>query len=595
MTVIPLSAAKPISFTGFDVDPIHYIDGAVIYTNERPSLRTFEKVHFVSTTAHLPSDLHLNEDTVKYSGGLYDKDGKFIPESALWRGFGPIATGRKRIPTDEVSFIERDEEVLYLGYLFRHYGHFLIESLARAWAIDELGWTGKVVFHTSPYLNEWQPYQFRILEALGINEGLAEIPKNPSVFARVHVPAEAMRVYTFAYDEYKKPFERLAGKYQYKGSLLEKIYISRAGISTTRPMGELELEDILSTEGFRVVRPECYSIEEQIMYFNCARSYVGCLGSAMHNLLFSMQNPNVTLLCRNRVINPTFLLVDAIKKIKTNYLRCSTTVDREYFNAGPWHIDFDRVLKNLRDIGLVNRTSVSISVRNNVERDYKIEWYSKRISASLAEKNVDEALATAEEAIAFAPEHAPFECLRGQCLQAQKSYETALIAFELALEKDSSLTEAQLGKARIFVALGRFFEAETAFESVESRGELDADYYIDFARVLLENGSLERALGEVESALSISPNNWNIHVLQSDIRRRMAAENLHQAIISIDNAISRRPYNMKFYKTKADLLRQLGQVADAEIVLKKGNNIVRLTGKYRGKRNTNGMGDGGNK
>ena len=47
---------------------------------------------------------------------------------------------------DELYEHEIDEEVVYLGWLFDHFGHFLMQSLARIWFLTEVSPSVRVIF-----------------------------------------------------------------------------------------------------------------------------------------------------------------------------------------------------------------------------------------------------------------------------------------------------------------------------------------------------------------------------------------------------------------------------------------------------------------
>src|SRR4051794_33194288 len=91
-----------------------------------------------------------------HEGGILTQDGEFVELAQTHRsgtrwgtrvlgGFvEPAATELTATEPERVI----DEEVVYLGWCFQHFGHFLMETLARTWILDEIDPSVKVIFHT---------------------------------------------------------------------------------------------------------------------------------------------------------------------------------------------------------------------------------------------------------------------------------------------------------------------------------------------------------------------------------------------------------------------------------------------------------------
>ena len=64
--------------------------------------------------------------------GVYDKDGNYVDDTALNRRSGEQGAP---VPRDlfPVAADADAPEAIYAGTLYFHFGHFLLESLARAW------------------------------------------------------------------------------------------------------------------------------------------------------------------------------------------------------------------------------------------------------------------------------------------------------------------------------------------------------------------------------------------------------------------------------------------------------------------------------
>ena len=66
-----------------------------------------------------------NEGVLFGRGGVVDKEGNYVPLSGI----------ENRIMRDYPveNPVYRDEKVVYCGYLVNHWGHFLVEAVARLW------------------------------------------------------------------------------------------------------------------------------------------------------------------------------------------------------------------------------------------------------------------------------------------------------------------------------------------------------------------------------------------------------------------------------------------------------------------------------
>ena len=77
-----------------------------------------------------------NTDQFKVVGGLVGSDGQPIERAQLHRKGGKHFGGL----IEEVTVTaedELDQDIVYLGPLFYHYGRFLLESLARVWYLSD--------------------------------------------------------------------------------------------------------------------------------------------------------------------------------------------------------------------------------------------------------------------------------------------------------------------------------------------------------------------------------------------------------------------------------------------------------------------------
>ena len=106
-----------------------------------------------------------------FRGGVFVGD-RCLETSLLYRDYSHLPAPTPVIsPADPTPPAERSpEEVIFAGYLFRHFGHFMLESLSRLWIVES--------FPDVPLVWVWAErypdWQSEILALLGV--------QNPAVF-----------------------------------------------------------------------------------------------------------------------------------------------------------------------------------------------------------------------------------------------------------------------------------------------------------------------------------------------------------------------------------------------------------------------------
>ncbi|RAI03717.1 hypothetical protein DLJ53_04340 [Acuticoccus sediminis] len=170
---------------------------------------------------------------------------------------------------------------LFCGLLGPHFGHFLIESLGRLWAADELaGDVRSLVFIVAhgPGRTPLDDFASDVLAALGLTLPVRSVGR-PEVFEELVVPSQLFgfhlraghpRFHRFVHARLRDP--AAAGA--------RRLYVSR-GLIGDIP-GEAALEALLGAHGFRIVHPETMTFAEQIAAYNAAETILAAEGSAVH-------------------------------------------------------------------------------------------------------------------------------------------------------------------------------------------------------------------------------------------------------------------------------------------------------------------------
>ncbi|MDE3175504.1 MAG: glycosyltransferase family 61 protein [Pseudomonadota bacterium] len=306
-----------------------------------------------------PADVLELDDVIFCNGGhwacLYDRDGRRIEAAALVRydeNFTPqFWRAAPTLPNTKVA-LTIAEPVVYAGVFFSHWGHFLLESAARLWAMRERPELGRLAA-----LHTWRPARppasiDAFLAAADLRAPVAEGGRIR--LAKCFVPTPA-----FAYQGYADPRHLLAphgvARRLLKSAACDErpVYLSRGRVQGSaadrvRVRNEAELEARLGERGALVVHMQDLTLSEQIALMNGRRTFIGLWGSAMHNTLFSLHGPQLSTftLIEDGHRPANFLLVDRLVGAAAHYLY---TVHAS--GDGAWAIDVEATLAYLGAAG----------------------------------------------------------------------------------------------------------------------------------------------------------------------------------------------------------------------------------------------------
>lgn len=315
-------------------------------------------VSFETYMSGLHSRAILREDDLKVQtfhdtifdprwNGLYTVDGRLLLETALTRhAEHRIVKAPTRIDVDMTS-INFLPEAVYGGTIFdNHWGHFLMESLARLWPFEknsnvrflsELQWLFRRTTSPSERRQDGLPLVLSAIEGLGDR---ALLPNAPVRIGTIHVPERANVLGLCAAPAYGRLGAQLGDTLLHTGTRREcfsgrKVYLSRQGLSATkrRILGEAKLEEILVTRGYNILYPERLTLADQIALFSEAEMVVGCIGSAFHTQLLCPANPAATLyLCPDEP-SLTYAIMDRLKATPAHYIHAlyDTKLSGRYF------------------------------------------------------------------------------------------------------------------------------------------------------------------------------------------------------------------------------------------------------------------------
>ncbi len=263
---------------------------------------------------------------------LFDSDGKRIEASCVLQYDDDFTASRWRAVESIEGFkvdATIEEPVVYQSVYFGHWGHFLLESMARAWALQD---RPELTDLPSAFARALQPEEIganqrEVLTLAGARRLLEARPRATLRLAKCYVPSASFTLNGEADPRHLEAPHRVAER------LLKKVtkdsrpaYLSRTQVASNRPhigplRNEPEFEARLEALGVRIVHMQRHSLAEQIEIMNAHDVFIGPWGSALHNTLFCLRGREVTTFVIVGGFTPiSFILVDSIVGNAAHYL-----------------------------------------------------------------------------------------------------------------------------------------------------------------------------------------------------------------------------------------------------------------------------------
>lgn len=250
-------------------------------------------------------------------GGVVDCHGNYVPESSIPR--------RVQLAYDFQNPEYRDEKVVYCGYLVKHWGHFLVEAVARLWYFLEKDPTiDKYVF----FLKENEQREIRgnyriFLELLGIWEKLEFINK-PTTYREVLIPELAFHCRNHYSQKFLDIYDTVAENITVKPEwpIHEKLYYSRSQLTKGLEFefGLEVLDEFYEKNGYTILYPEKVPLDEMIHYIRNSKVVATLSGSLPHNMLFARNGQKLEIVERCVLNNDFQTNVNRMRQLQVAYI-----------------------------------------------------------------------------------------------------------------------------------------------------------------------------------------------------------------------------------------------------------------------------------
>ncbi len=353
----------------------------------------------------LPIETNPNSEVSYFEnyGGVCNSDLEFEPLSLLKNTQAPDMQVKYPAwyiganPNLKIEDVEQsNEEVVFLGVWYHHFGHILGECISRFWYIlkNDKPHYKYVIIPEKGY--DTLPHEdfFRLC---GISKKRLIVLKKPTQFKKVIVPEQSIRYYDYYTDEYKATIDKIKSSAP-KVSLLtlrkfskyaklkrdifsllirwiklklnlenpfKKIYISKRGSWPASFLGEDLIEDIFVQNGFVPIKTyNNIGPIETIQLCQLAEVLAGQSATCTHTAIFMKDGSKTIVLNRSNHIHPLQIMIDKMSNFDSTYIDAYLTTLGCDWSIGPYYLFLtDKLKEFFKD--------------NNFKYDNEDDFYNK--------------------------------------------------------------------------------------------------------------------------------------------------------------------------------------------------------------------------
>ena len=232
--------------------------------------------------------------------------------------------------------------VVYGGFLRFVWGHFLMESMARMWAVvgnPELSDLPIVFFADDAdggRLRRGTNY-WRFFELLGVADRVRVITEG-EWFDSIIVPELAFSNEEFFHPAFVSVFDAVKRNVDLAASSARRIFLTRSRLPKARKtdIGIEKIDALFRDNGFEVVSPEQLSLDQMIAMIANAEVVATVSGSVAHNLVFCNNRQETIVVERYAVNNPFQPAIHAMRQLPTTFVDACYGLHSVSPGAGPF-------------------------------------------------------------------------------------------------------------------------------------------------------------------------------------------------------------------------------------------------------------------
>lgn len=310
-----------------------------------------------------------NREYVFAKGGVVDAKGQLIEESQNYTRAGRLHSnpdneyevyfgGGYAYQQEDADYL--DEDVIYLGYLAGHWGHFLTDCTTRLWYALECQQNLKLCFAVCEN-EKFQPSDsiLEFFQYLGLSDRIVYLNKITR-FRKVLIPEPSYVANSYYSEQFTKVFDRVAAQAEQNpkmeaAQMPKKVYFTRRMLKKAKrtESGEDIFIKLFQKNGYAIIAPEQFRLREQIHMLRAASEIVCMAGTIPHNMLFAKEGQHITILNKASILNVVQRDIGFIRHLHTVYVDSYLALRPVGIGDGPFCMVYNDVVRQyVRDSGL---------------------------------------------------------------------------------------------------------------------------------------------------------------------------------------------------------------------------------------------------
>ncbi|SEM99324.1 Protein of unknown function [Pseudomonas sp. ok272] len=260
-----------------------------------------------------------------YEGGVCDGEFNFV--AGYFRKRNDFKGNKTCVqaysPEKEIRYI--DEEVVFAGIYFNHFGHAITDGFSRLWYLSKDNLKDKKVVFVNEPGNKYD--WMNILCCLGLTKDNVIVlheDESPIRFRKVHIPDQSFYFFESFHQDMIVPYDLIRRNVASNGSGPERLYLSRTMLKDPDCINEEYFESLYKGLGYEVLHLQNLSFSEQVAAISSAKEIVSTVGTLTHMALFAGNNVSLVGLLRSNSTIPEFqYVIDKVREVNFAYVDVS--------------------------------------------------------------------------------------------------------------------------------------------------------------------------------------------------------------------------------------------------------------------------------